>query len=72
MPVRSSTGSTAPVASAFPKLQRGPSGSIWLMASEKVGTLLHKGSRAVENIGYHSTKLSQRKLADYTGEVKLA
>lgn len=75
MPIRSSIGGSAPVATAsYPRLaQANVTGNVWLITAPKTGVVVHVGPRARDaKIGYTSSKLSEAKLAPFTGEVKLS
>lgn len=74
MPIRSSlTGSAAAAPSCYPKLlQARVSGNVWLVTGPKTGVVVHAGRNAREaKVGYTSAKLSEAKLAPFTGEVRL-
>lgn len=74
MPIRSSiNGSASAASSAYPKLlQARVSGNVWLVTAPKTGVVVFVGSRARDaKIGYTSRKLSEAKLAPFSGEVRL-
>lgn len=75
MPIRSSvTGSAAAATASYPKLMQAKvTGNVWLVTGPKTGVVIHKGASAKDAfIGYTSTKLSEKKLVPFTGELKIA
>lgn len=67
-------GAAAAAAPSYPKLMQAKvTGNVWLVTGPKTGVVVHVGPRAkdAKAPGYTSSKLSEAKLAPFTGEVRL-
>lgn len=64
-----------PLNGYYPKLLSGKSGSIWLVAAPKTGTIVHLSQRPQKTkhkLGYFTTRLDEAAMAPFKGSLTLA
>lgn len=83
MPIRSTLGGQAATAPAltYPRMLRGPSGSVWLVtgpspkkAGRSTGVVVFKSERpqkAKHDVGYVANVLNEGDMRPFIGEIKL-